>query len=204
QTVLALSLAAFTGAVLGFLIYNFQPASIFMGDGGSFFLGSFLGATSLLATPTGPRPVGSVALVAILILLIPILDTTFVTLTRRLAGRSPLIGGRDHTSHRLVALGVSERGAVLSLYALAAAGGGVALTVHRIGLGQSVALVGLYLTIVLAAGVVLGHVEAAQGRGADPAGPAPYVAELTYRNRSYEAALDLALVTIAYYAALRI
>jgi UDP-GlcNAc:undecaprenyl-phosphate GlcNAc-1-phosphate transferase len=195
---LTAALCAFAGAVGGFLIYNFQPATIFMGDGGSFFIGSFLAGAAVLADG-GPRT-GSIAAVPILILLIPILDTTFVTLTRRWAGRSPFAGGRDHTSHRIVGLGVSERTAILASYAFAAAGGGVALVVQRIGLAHSIPLVGLYLTILLAAGVILGHVEAAQGTS----GSAPLISELTYRNRSYEVALDAALVVIAYYTALRL
>jgi len=195
---LTAALCAFAGAVGGFLFYNFQPATIFMGDGGSFFIGSFLAGAAVLAD--GGDRTGSIAAVPILILLIPILDTTFVTLTRRWAGRSPFAGGRDHTSHRLVGLGVSERTAILSIYALAAAGGGVALVVQGIGLAHSIPLVGLYLTILLAAGVILGHVEAAQGNSAS----APLILELTHRNRSYEVALDAALVVIAYYSALRL
>jgi UDP-GlcNAc:undecaprenyl-phosphate GlcNAc-1-phosphate transferase len=81
----------------------------------------------------------------VLILLVPILDTAFVTLTRPLSRRSALAGGRDHTSHRLVALGVSERAAVLSLYALAAGGGALALVLRVLPLGSVFAFVTLYL-----------------------------------------------------------
>ena len=65
-------------------------------------------------------------LVPVLILLIPILDTCVVTITRKMSGREISQGGRDHTSHRLVALGLSERQAVLGLYLLAALSGGFA------------------------------------------------------------------------------
>lgn len=203
---LVLALAAFAGAVAGFLIYNFQPASIFMGDGGSFFIGSFLAAASLLAVPGGHVPLGTIAAVPILILLTPIFDTTFVTLTRGLSGRSAFVGGRDHTSHRLVALGIGERRAVLALYALAATGGAVAVAVSHVGLTSAVALIGLYLTIVLAGGIVLGHVEAAQSRSHEPddRDSTPLISEVTNRNRLYEMALDTALIAIAYYAAYQI
>ena len=204
QTALALALAAFVGAVCGFLFYNFQPASIFMGDGGSFFLGSFLAAASVLAAPGLHSRLVSVAAVPLLILLIPIFDTTFVTVTRGLAGRSALVGGRDHTSHRLVALGISERRAVLALYVLAAAGGVVAIALQQAGLTYSIALIALYIVTLLAAGVVLGHVDATPDPNAAPGASAPLVADLAYRYRVYEVLLDAALAAVAYYAAYRI
>jgi UDP-GlcNAc:undecaprenyl-phosphate/decaprenyl-phosphate GlcNAc-1-phosphate transferase len=203
QEPIAIALAAFLGSVAAFLVYNFQPASIFMGDGGSFYLGSVLGGATLLAAPALHSQLASIAIVPVLILLIPIFDTTFVTLTRGLAGRSALVGGRDHTSHRLVALGISERRAVLSLYALAAAGGLVAVAVHRMGLASGIVLMGIYLTVLLAVGVVLGHVDAA---AAEPKNSEtlPLVSDLTYRYRLYEVALDAAVIAVAYYAAFRI
>jgi UDP-GlcNAc:undecaprenyl-phosphate GlcNAc-1-phosphate transferase len=204
QTALALALAAFVGAVCGFLFYNFQPASIFMGDGGAFFLGSFLAAASVLAAPGLHSRLVSVAVVPLLILLIPIFDTTFVTVTRGLAGRSALVGGRDHTSHRLVALGISERRAVLALYVLAAAGGVVAIALQQTGLTYSIALIALYIVMLLAAGVVLGHVDATPNLDAAAGTAAPLVADLTYRYRVYEVLLDAALAAVAYYAAFRI
>ena len=202
ETALALTMAAFVGAVGGFLIYNFQPASIFMGDGGSFFIGSFLAGASVLAAPSLDTDLAPLAAVPVLLLLIPIFDTTFVTITRGMAGRSALVGGRDHTSHRLVALGVSERGAVLALYALAAIGGTVAVAVQQVGLTYAVAFIGLYVTIITAAAVVLGHVDSP--RGAEASTAAPLVSDLTYRYRIYEILLDGALAAVAYYFAFRI
>src|SRR5262249_5579384 len=84
----AVALAAFLGATAGFLIYTFHPASIFMGDSGSLFLGFILSAGSVSVIPRDPRG-ASYAAVAILILLVPIFDTTFVTLTRLMTRRSP-------------------------------------------------------------------------------------------------------------------
>ncbi|HYU26841.1 MAG TPA: MraY family glycosyltransferase, partial [Thermoanaerobaculia bacterium] len=110
----ALMLIAFAGALVGFLVYNHHPASIFMGDCGSMFVGFFL-AASVLAAGTGSgrsRSVAAVLAVPVLVLLVPIFDTTLVTLMRKLAGRPASQGGRDHTSHRLVALGLSEKHAV--------------------------------------------------------------------------------------------
>src|SRR6185312_13029571 len=105
-----LMLAVFTGALLGFLVYNSNPASIFMGDSGSMFIGFFLAAAALINVAGGrSRSFLPVLAVPILVLFIPIFDTTFVTVLRKLSGRAASQGGRDHTSHRLVALGMSER-----------------------------------------------------------------------------------------------
>ena len=124
QLVEALMLIAFGGALLGFLVYNSNPASIFMGDCGSMFVGFFL-ASSALVNVTGGRSRSFLPVLAvpILVLFIPIFDTTFVTVLRKFSGRAASQGGRDHTSHRLVALGMSERHAVLMLYGFAALSG---------------------------------------------------------------------------------
>src|SRR5882757_5930892 len=107
----AVMLATFAGALLGFLLYNHHPASIFMGDCGSMFVGFFLASSALLSGTGGGRSRSVVAVLAVpvLVLLVPIFDTAFVTLMRKKAGRSASQGGRDHTSHRLVALGLSEK-----------------------------------------------------------------------------------------------
>src|SRR5262245_53709737 len=105
---IALAVAAFVGMAAGFLVYNFHPASIFMGDSGSHLLGSFLACTTLVATSGRGAELATVAAIPVVLLLIPIFDTAFVTVMRGLAGRSAFLGGRDHTSHRLVALGIGE------------------------------------------------------------------------------------------------
>src|SRR5207249_2874919 len=99
----------------------------FMGDSGSLFLGLFLAGLSLSPTPGLSRSLFAVVAVPVLILAIPILDTTVVTLGRVLEGRPIAQGGKDHTSHRLLALGVSEKRTVWVLWSLAAAGGAVAM-----------------------------------------------------------------------------
>lgn len=143
-TVLAASLC-------GFLLYNSQPASIFMGDCGSMFIGFFLGCAALLAASGGAAQSTLPAIaVPVLTLLVPIFDTTFVTLMRKMAGRSASQGGRDHTSHRLVALGLSERRAVWVLYALATLSGLLATQVSTWTLSQSVtAILGLSVALAL-------------------------------------------------------
>ena len=118
----ALAVVAFAiaGSAAGFLLFNFQPARIFMGDCGSLFLGFALASLAVMVQNTLEiRGLLAVLMIA-MILGIPILDTTLVTIIRTLNGRSISQGGRDHTSHRLVALGLSDRQAVLLLYAAAA------------------------------------------------------------------------------------
>ena len=201
-TPLTLSIAAFVGAVLGFLVYNFPPASIFMGDGGSHLLGVFLATASLLATPGMKGRLVPAAIFPIFVLLVPIFDTAFVTLTRRLSGRRAMVGGRDHTSHRLVTLGASERIAVATLYALAAFGGLLAIALQRLHFSSVIVLVAFYFLILAVVAVVLGHVSHTPARTA--AGDAPLVSEIAYRRRILELMLDIGLLTLAYYAAFRL
>jgi UDP-GlcNAc:undecaprenyl-phosphate GlcNAc-1-phosphate transferase len=198
---LTVPVAAFVGATLGFLFHNFPPASIFMGDSGSFFLGSFLAGAGLVIAPSLSSRPAHAAFVPMLILLVPIFDTAFVTYTRRRAGRSAMVGGRDHTSHRLVALGVSERTAVLTLYALAAAGAVLAIGVGHLPRGTTLAVVLLYAMVVLAIGIVLGDTPASEHNGDDGAVRSTLISEVAYRRRVYEILADAGLLAVAYYAA---
>jgi UDP-GlcNAc:undecaprenyl-phosphate/decaprenyl-phosphate GlcNAc-1-phosphate transferase len=105
------------GSSAGFLVYNFYPAKIFMGDCGSQVLGFSISVLALCipAANSGSTLIGIV--VPVLVLIVPVLDTTLVTLNRLLSGRSVFKGGCDHTSHRMVLVGCSEKKAVLCLYA---------------------------------------------------------------------------------------
>ena len=127
----ALGIAAgIAGAAFGFLAFNFNPAKIFMGDCGSLVLGYVIAALALVIQQEAAiRTEIGIALVPLAALAVPIFDTTLVTVVRKLAGRSVSQGGRDHTSHRLVFLGLSERAAVLMLYGISLGSGAVALAV---------------------------------------------------------------------------
>lgn len=116
------------GVALGFLFFNFKPARVFMGDSGSMFLGYTIASLAIMIQQDAPssNPF-AVYLVSILVMAIPIFDTTLVTIVRTLAGRSISQGGRDHSSHRLVFLGLTEKRAVLTLYSISALFGAVAL-----------------------------------------------------------------------------
>ena len=142
--------AAVLGACAGFLVYNYNPASIFMGDSGSLFLGFVLAATGIkLRFPDNVTFV--TWMIPLLVMGVPIFDTTLVIISRLRRGLNPLTTpGKDHVSHRLVAAGMTQREAVLTLYLVACAFGLVAIFVTQASVlegyiaGGSVALVALY------------------------------------------------------------
>jgi UDP-GlcNAc:undecaprenyl-phosphate/decaprenyl-phosphate GlcNAc-1-phosphate transferase len=202
QTTAAILPALLGGAVLGFLFFNFNPASIFMGDSGSMFLGFMLAGTALLADTARFRSLTSVLLTPVLILMIPIFDTCFVTVARKFSGRPISQGGRDHTSHRLVALGVSERRAVTMLYVFAAICGVLALAVRWLETTVVLALVPLFALLVLFLGLYLGKVRVYE-EGEQPEGIRVMnaIADFSYKRRIFEVLLDVALIALAYYGA---
>jgi UDP-GlcNAc:undecaprenyl-phosphate/decaprenyl-phosphate GlcNAc-1-phosphate transferase len=202
----ALMVAVFAAALLGFLIYNSNPASIFMGDSGSMFIGFFL-ASAALVNVTGGRSRSFVPVLAvpILVLFIPIFDTTFVTLLRKLSGRAASQGGRDHTSHRLVALGMSERRAVLLLYGLAALSGFLAMLVSRLKFDVSLALIAGFTLALTLLGVYLagvkGYDEEAEVGAARDKPLFAFLVDLSYKRRLFEVLLDMILIVLSYWSA---
>jgi len=142
------------GSAAGFLLFNFHPARIFMGDCGSLFLGFLLGSLTVLdvhrisGAPTLP-------LAPVVVLAIPIFDTLFVSVTRRLRGQAVSEGGTDHSSHRLVYLGLNERNAVALLLALSAISGVVALMARRLVYSQAIGVVGFWFLLLLVFGIYL-------------------------------------------------
>lgn len=113
-----LACASLVGATLGFLWFNFYPAKIFMGDSGSLFLGFTLSTLAVTGQWGNVTNVLFALLIPVLVLAVPIFDTAFVSLVRFFNGRPISQGGRDHTSHRLVAFGLSERTTVLLFYTM--------------------------------------------------------------------------------------
>jgi len=119
--------AALAGAILGFLFYNWNPASIFMGDTGSMFLGFVLATSSIKTEQKSSTAIA--LLIPILILGVPLLDTLLALLRRAVRGRPLFRADREHLHHRLLSLGLSHRQAVLVLYAMSILLGGVALAI---------------------------------------------------------------------------
>ncbi len=198
--------SALIGALVGFLVFNFNPASIFMGDCGSMFVGFLLSGTVLLNQVGGrSRGIFAILAVPVLILFVPIFDTTFVTVLRKLWGRKASQGGRDHTSHRLVALGLSERTAVLMLYGFAVVAGVLALMVGQIGPAKSFALIGVFVAVLVIIGVYLSNVKVYEAedeqRAAEGSAVFAFLVNVSHKRRIFEVFLDAFLITLAYYSA---
>jgi UDP-GlcNAc:undecaprenyl-phosphate GlcNAc-1-phosphate transferase len=122
---LAFSLA---GAIGGFLILNYNPAKIFMGDSGSLFMGYTMAALPMMFNESLTEFGNFTVLpLVVAVTIVPIFDTSLVTFLRIFKGRSPAQGGADHTSHRLVFAGLTERGAVNTLYLITVLFGGIVL-----------------------------------------------------------------------------
>jgi len=119
QVFISAFLALFVGALLGFLLFNFAPAKIFMGDGGSLVVGLFIAVASVRTTYYHQdQRFGSwfAAFMPLVILAVPLYDFTSVVILRRLQGKSPFVGDTQHFSHRLVQRGMSKRQAELTIY----------------------------------------------------------------------------------------
>ena len=211
NTCLLFLTAIYLGSLLGFLVFNFYPASIFMGDAGSMFIGFMLAGLTMMAGPTDISDGGilfnrlSVVLMPILILFVPILDTTFVSLTRRMVKRSIFKGGQDHSSHRLVAIGFSERKAVLMLYLFSVASGLLALALIPLHAYISLAVIAVYLLFVLLFWTYLANVDVYNGnhlQGALQNRCVRIQSNLNpYGKTLLKILFDLILITLGYYAA---
>jgi UDP-GlcNAc:undecaprenyl-phosphate/decaprenyl-phosphate GlcNAc-1-phosphate transferase len=199
-------LALLLGAVAGFLVYNFHPASIFMGDGGSLFIGLNL-AVLALGSPDdagASTNVLSILLGPVLVMLVPIFDMALVSVSRIISGRSVAQGGRDHSSHRLVAMGLSQRRAVAVLWALGALGGLLALSIRGGADGWAGIACAVFVVALIIFAVHLSQIRVygqADGTLLRSGRVTPFVVHFVYRRRVAEVLLDVCLVSIAYYSA---
>lgn len=146
QYLVASLAAALLGACLGFLYYNFNPASIFMGDSGSLFIGFLLATIGIKLR--FPSNVAFVTwMVPVVVLGLPLFDTTLVIISRLRRGLNPLTTpGKDHVSHRLVRLGASQREAVLTLYLVCCCFGLIAMFLMHANIFEGY-LIGVLLCI---------------------------------------------------------
>jgi UDP-N-acetylmuramyl pentapeptide phosphotransferase/UDP-N-acetylglucosamine-1-phosphate transferase/glycosyltransferase involved in cell wall biosynthesis len=147
--VVALALAALAGAALGFLRYNFHPASIFLGDSGSYFLGYNLAALSVLGSLKSEAAVA--ILIPIIALGVPVIDALWAPVRRFMLGQRIFTPDRDHIHHRLLKLGYTHRRAVLLLYGITLVMGLFALSLVHARDDRAA----LVLTLV-GSGVILG------------------------------------------------
>jgi UDP-GlcNAc:undecaprenyl-phosphate/decaprenyl-phosphate GlcNAc-1-phosphate transferase len=137
QSAAALIAAALAGAALGFLRYNFNPAQIFMGDGGAYFMGFTLAAVGVIGLVK--IPAFTAVLLPYLILAVPIVDMSAVILARLSQGKSPFSADKRHLHHRLLNAGLSHRWTVLFIYCLTLWVGSLALAVAGIPSGMTYA-----------------------------------------------------------------
>jgi UDP-GlcNAc:undecaprenyl-phosphate GlcNAc-1-phosphate transferase len=135
NTYTAIAAISVAGGALGFLRYNFAPASIFLGDAGSLFLGYVVGGLSLRAVAYAGAG-SSALLIPVLMLGYPIFDALLVAVARLREGRELSQGGRDHSSHRLASLGLTARQTAATIYAISGALTGTAIYIARGGQGR--------------------------------------------------------------------
>jgi UDP-GlcNAc:undecaprenyl-phosphate/decaprenyl-phosphate GlcNAc-1-phosphate transferase len=210
---LAILSFGFAAALVGFLAHNYPPARIFMGDSGSLFLGLFLAGLALAPAPGLSRSLAAVLAAPVLILGVPILDTTLVTIGRILEGRPVSQGGKDHTSHRFVALGMGEKPTLWLLWGMAAVGGAIGLLLRSAERGTAlllggvlvgmVTLVGAYLLAVRYRALGAAVVAEEDADGALGGGLSLYRFVIESQRRYPVAALflDGVWIALAYYAA---
>ncbi|HEY6962600.1 MAG TPA: Gfo/Idh/MocA family oxidoreductase [Gaiellaceae bacterium] len=186
---------ALGAAILGFLPFNLRPgkrALAWMGDSGSQLIGFTLASLGLASSYTVASSTVATLVLPVLILAVPILDTTLVTIVRLLEGRPVSQGGRDHSSHRLVSLGVSETGAVVLLALVSAALGATSLAYEAFGNGRAAAI-GVLLTFALL--VQFGSFLADVGRDRQT------TKKWVYTRRLLEVLVDGALIGASFLAA---
>jgi UDP-GlcNAc:undecaprenyl-phosphate/decaprenyl-phosphate GlcNAc-1-phosphate transferase len=202
-TVLVVALAVL-GACVGFLPFNLRRsggARVFMGDSGSQVLGFALAACGIAATLKVAQTTVATLILPLLILAVPILDTTLVTIVRLFENRPLYQGGRDHTSHRLVYHGLSDRRAVILLATISAALGATSLTYTVID-DARVTVIGVLLTFALIVQFAsfLADVDRSPTAQAERR-PGLLRGVILHRRRFVEVVVDGVVITAAFYGA---
>ena len=205
QTELIVPALVFSGAILGFLIFNFPPAKIFMGDSGALFMGFLIAVYSIQGTWHQATNLLLVMTTPVLLMGVALFDTMVVSVQRLLHGKPIYEGGKDHTSHRLVAHGWSEKQAVFILYGISLLCGGMAVAgflFNAFVLSQIVLLLAVFLIVVgvfLSEAKVYNKDNATQDMPDMPDKPLelkrPY---LLHKRRIIEVFIDTILIVVAY------
>lgn len=191
---------ALAGACAGFLFFNFNPARIFMGDSGSMFLGLSLAVLALVGTHRSAPNVLLTLLVPCAVLAIPLFDTVLVTFSRTAAGRSIAQGGTDHSSHRMVALGLSEKATVLTFYAAAGILSAFALMATHLSLWLVAVLAIAGVLMLGMVGLFLGFLRVYE-TSADGEPLRPLEARIYHKKQLIQVLLDLLLIPVAFVGA---
>jgi UDP-GlcNAc:undecaprenyl-phosphate/decaprenyl-phosphate GlcNAc-1-phosphate transferase len=192
-------------ACVGFLPFNLRPrrgAAVFMGDSGSQVLGFGLASLALASSWTVAGATTATVLLPLLILAIPILDTTLVTLVRLVERRPVSQGGKDHTSHRLVYYGLSETKAVLLLAVVAAAIGATALAYNVLDSSRLTSFGVLVTFVVLVQfGSFLSDLEERSRQGLETEEPPLWRALVFEPRRLVEVVVDFGAICVSFLAA---
>ncbi len=157
DTTVAVMLAALAGSLVGFLRYNLHPATIYLGDAGSLFVGLMLGALAMVSKYTAVNPVAVLA--PVLILGVPVFDTLFVMYVRRLRGLPMFLGSLDHFALRLRQLRLSVHQVVGASYGASVALGGAALAMMFVATATALIIAGVAVLLAVVAAVWLTRVE---------------------------------------------
>ena len=153
QILVSMLAAALFGSAVGFLSYNFNPASTFMGDMGALTLG-FVLAVIGIKLEFGAHPINVTWMIPLFVLALPVFDINLVVITRLWERRSPGESGKDHTSHRLMSVGLSQRQTIIVLYAICILFGGLGLVISQSDADTGMVL-GILGLVILAASFLL-------------------------------------------------
>jgi len=194
------------GALAAFLIFNFKPASIFMGDSGSLVIGFTLALLTLHHSEASPNTISLYA-VPLLVLMVPIFDTILVSIIRILSGRKASVGGKDHTSHRLVLMGLNERNAVLFLYGIGILSGLSAFFITRSDNLTSPMVIAPITISLLLMGIYLAQIRVYPEKEFSVLRDKPYtpiLVDITYKKQLLLVILDFGMISFAYYLSYRL
>ena len=185
--------------VFGFLIFNFKPAKIYLGDNGSLLLGFFLASLTIVGTNSSGRSLFGVLIFPVIVLSIPIWDTIFVSITRKLRGQSPFDGGKDHLSHRLVLLGMSERQAVIFLYIISILMGLTIYILNNVNIFTAFAVYFFISIIVVLFGVFIGKIKISQSEPINKERTVTLKTNFLYKYNILKIFIDIIILGFIYY-----
>ncbi len=202
----AITALALCGAFGGFLIYNLSPASIYLGDAGSLPGGFLLGVLCLQAVRFNSESKLAIVATPALLLAVPIIDTSIVTVTRLAHGRAISNRGLDHCHHRIHNLGLSQKRVACVLWVMGALGAAWAVLISLAWKPMIVTVLPLCALMFATVGLFLANLSFEHEPPGRVYGAVPrmgrLILSLAYRRRAVEFALDFLVISSAYYSAL--
>ncbi len=202
---LALPALILTGSLLGFLRYNFSPAKIFMGDCGSMFIGFMLATITLQGSWKESTHLLMILAIPVLVLAVPLLDTVFVTIARSMSSHKIFQGGKDHLSHRMVVLGLSDKKTVLVLYFISLFFGAISVLSMFVSSLVALMLVLIASVTLIYFAIFLGKVKVYTDEKAKDIkkrnGRVILDGMVMHKRRILEVVVDFILICVAYVSA---